>query len=118
MSAALHVAGDTLPTEVADQQVERDRGWRHRLCNRHALLLVPDARGPLPVWGCELALPIDVALVRDGTIVDVAPLEPCPAPCDACPTVGDGVVVDAVLEVPSGDPVLVPGDPVEGLPAR
>ncbi|MEM6995630.1 MAG: hypothetical protein AAF721_34280, partial [Myxococcota bacterium] len=52
--------------EVADEAVERDRGWRHRVCDRDALLLVPDTVEPLPIWGCGLTAAVDLLFVRDG----------------------------------------------------
>ena len=97
----MQVGGPELLAERADDAVERDRGWRHRECDREALLLVPDQRGPLPIWGCELTAPIDVAFIDAGAIVEVAhEVVPCPAPCGDCPLFGEGIDVEAVLEIP------------------
>lgn len=86
--------------EVADDTTERERGWRYRRCDREALLLVPDEPGPLPIWGCELAEPVDVLFVRDGEVVElVRDLQPC-SPCSACTLVGEDIEVDAVVELP------------------
>ena len=85
--------------ELADDAVERDRGWKKRACDREAILLVPDQPSPLPVWGCDLAEGIDVIGMHEGAVVYVEPLDPCEPPCGGCPTVGDNITVDAVLEV-------------------
>ena len=96
----IEIDGEPYEAEVADDQTERERGWRHRRCEREALLLVPDARGPLPIWGCELAEPVDVLFVRDGEVVELVPdLQPC-APCGECTLLGEDVEVDAVVELP------------------
>ncbi len=100
--------------ELADEAVERERGWKHRLCAREAILLVPDQPAtPLPVWGCALTGPIDAALLVGGEVLAVERIEPCPEPCPgACPLVGEGLPVDAVLEVPASALAGVePGDP-------
>lgn len=106
------VDGATLLAELADEAVERDRGWKHRRCDREALLFVPDAPGELPVWGCGLVEAIDVVFIADGLAVAVEVLAPCPEPCGGCPVIGEGVLVDAVLELPTGSGVEV-GDRVE-----
>lgn len=96
----LVIADQTVSAELADDEVERERGWRKRACNREAILLVPDQPEALAVWGCELVDAIDVIGVHDGQVVFVERLDPCDAPCSGCATVGDGVIVDGVLEVP------------------
>lgn len=112
----LAVGGQTIQAELADDPTERERGWKHRACDREALLLVPDEPGPLPIWGCALTGPVDLAFVRDATIVEVfEDLQPCPEPCGACPLVGEGVEVDAVLELPAGTLALDVGAAIEGL---
>lgn len=95
------VDGATRLAEVADDAVERDRGWRHRQCGRDALLLVPDDVMPVPIWGCALSSPVDLLFVRDAEIVEVVrELSPCPEPCSQCPIVGEGIEVEAVVEMP------------------
>lgn len=112
----LVVGGQPVDAELADEATERDRGWKHRACDREALLLVPDEPGPLPIWGCALTGPVDLAFIRNGVTVEVAEdLLPCPEPCGGCPLVGEGLEVDAVLEVPAGALTLEPGAAVEGL---
>ncbi len=112
----LTVAGQSVSAELADEDVERERGWRKRACDREALLLVPSAREPLPVWGCELLDPIDVLGLRDGVVVQAQVLDPCGPPCGGCPIVGQEVSVDAVLEVPQGTLDADLGDPVTWMP--
>lgn len=98
----VQVGDASVSAELADDTTERERGWRKRACAREAILLVPDQPGPLPVWGCELVDPIDVIGIGDDRVVFVERLVPCDLPCGGCPTVGDGVTVDAILEVPAG----------------
>ncbi len=105
------VAGQRVSAELADDEVERERGWRRRACGREAILLVPDEREALPVWGCELVEPIDVVGLRGGAAVFVETLDPCAPPCGGCTHVGTDLPVDAVLEVPQGALDVVVGDP-------
>ena len=97
----VEVGDATVSAELADDATERERGWRKRACDREAILLVPDQPGPLPVWGCELVDAIDVVGIRDNRVVFIERLAPCDLPCGGCPTVGDEVTVDAILEVPA-----------------
>lgn len=93
----------TLSAELADEQVERERGWRARTCDLEALLMLQDSAAPLGIWGCGLREPIAVAFVRDHVVVGVIDeLVPCDAPCLSCPIIGDDLVVDAVLELGPG----------------
>ncbi|MEM6295407.1 MAG: DUF192 domain-containing protein [Myxococcota bacterium] len=108
----VEVGDATVEAELADEDVERDRGWRKRACDREAILLVLDTPGPLPIWGCDLVAPLDVVGAYEGAVVYVERVEPCAAPCGGCPTVGDGVTVDAVLETPAGALEVAVGDPV------
>ncbi len=115
---SLTIDGVPLVAELADTDVARERGWRYRRCDREALLLRHDpgsAAAPLPVWGCALVDPIDVAFIADGRIVRWhAGLEPCDR-CDAsCPIVGDDLEVDGVLELDAGAWEFAVGDTVIG----
>lgn len=112
------VVGDArVEAELADEAVERERGWMHRVCGREALLLVPDAPRELPVWGCGLVEPVDLHWIRDGEVVarDLD-LEPCAEPCTGCPIVGEGLVIDAVLETSAGTLTAAAGARVSGWP--
>ena len=118
--ATIELADATLEVEVARSQVERERGWKHRRCDLEGLLLIPemtgDAAGDATIWGCGLTLAVDLYWLRDGEVVAlVDDLEPCAEPCAACPIVGEGIVADAVLEVPRGAIAAGVGDPVVGL---
>lgn len=111
----VEVGDATVSAELADDATERERGWKKRACDREAILLVPDGPGPIPVWGCELEDAIDVVGILDDRVVFLEQLAPCDLPCGGCPTVGDGVSVDAILEVPAdaldisvGAPTLIP----------
>ena len=87
--------------ELADEEVERDRGWRHRRCDREALLLVPDApASELPIWGCALVEPIDAVFIAEGEVLALEQIDPCPEPCSTCTLHGEGLSIDAVLELP------------------
>lgn len=113
----VQIGDETVEAEVADEPVERERGWRHRRCGREGLLLMPDQQDELPIWGCELVAPVDLHLIRDSMVVEIVrELQPCDLPCISCPVVGEGVMVDAVLETPAGSLSAEPGDPVDGLP--
>ena len=104
--------GRMLVAELADDAVERDRGWRHRLCDREALLLVPDqAPEALGIWGCALSEPLDAVFIAEGEVIAVERIEPCPEPCSSCPIVGQALEVDAVLELPldPDNPAPAPG---------
>lgn len=109
----LVIADQTVSAELADDEVERERGWRKRACDREAILLVPDQPEALAIWGCELVDTIDVIGVHDGQVVFVERLEPCNAPCNGCATVGDGVIADGVLEVPADALNVEVGDAVD-----
>jgi uncharacterized membrane protein (UPF0127 family) len=119
---ALTIGSSRVDAEIADDDLERSRGWRHRRCDREVLALLADeptaAPAPLPVFGCALTSAINVAFVRDGEVIDVGALAPCPEPCTTCPLLGDELSVHAVLEAPSatldfrvGDTVMWGGDP-------
>lgn len=98
----IEVDGVAIEAEIADDAVERERGWRHRVCAREALLLIPDSRGPLPIWGCGLTDAVDLLFVADDEILEVVrALPPCDEPCTNCPQVGQSLDVDAVLELPA-----------------
>jgi uncharacterized membrane protein (UPF0127 family) len=91
-----------ISAELAATATARERGWKHRRCDREALLLVPDAPGTaLPVWGCALVEPLDAHFIADQQVRAIERIEPCPEPCEGCPRVGEELLVDAVLEVPA-----------------
>lgn len=98
----IEVDGVSIEAEVADDAVERERGWRHRVCAREALLLIPDSRGPLPIWGCGLTDAVDLLFVANNEILEVVrALPPCDEPCTGCPQVGQMLDVEAVVELPA-----------------
>lgn len=114
-SATVTADGMSVRVEVADDDATRSHGLMHRRCDVGGLLLVAPAPGsPLPIWMCNVGMPLDLAFVRGGEVVhvvDAAP--PCNDPCDACPIYGADVSVDAVLETPAGWFLLHAGDHIE-----
>jgi uncharacterized membrane protein (UPF0127 family) len=114
-AAAAVVVGDgqdsaPFVAEWADADVERERGWQHRRCDRDAIVLQPTpAPAPMLIYGCNLTAAIDAVFVRDGRAVRWVELAPCGEPCGACPlegALGPGAAgaapVDAVIEWPLG----------------
>lgn len=96
------LGGERFLAELADDAVERERGWRKRACDRQALLLVPDEPNrALPLWGCDLVSAVRAFAIHQGAVVDVARIEPCPLPCTRCPLVGEQLRVDGWLELPA-----------------
>lgn len=113
-SAIVEAAGAALAVEVADTPRTRGRGLQHRRCDVTGLLLVAEAADePMPIWMCEVEVPLDLAFLHAGRVVHVEEaVPPCAAPCGGCPTYGENVVVDAVLETPAGSFPLQVGDTV------
>ena len=102
-TSVLRIGETELVVEVAQTSTERSRGLRYRTCGEPAMVLLPEQREPLPVWQCEVPVALDILFIREGEVVDmVAGAPPCEAPCERCPTYGEGVEVDAVLEVAAG----------------
>lgn len=115
-TAEITVGGVTFVAEVADTDIERARGWRHRQCDREAIVLVGEGT-PLPVWMCEVPDALDLVFVHEQAVVDVVrSAPPCAPPCDACRRYGEGVAVDAVIEWPAGRFDVETGAVVTGLP--
>ncbi len=114
--AALEIGDQQIDAEVAGTQVERERGWKHRRCDREGLLLIAPEDGLLSLWGCGLHEAVDVHWIRDGQVIrSDSALEPCAEPCGGCPLLDPGEPVDAALEVPLGALEVSPGDAVQGL---
>ena len=114
-SATVVADGASLRVEVADDDAERSIGLMHRRCDVSGLLLVVESPGsPLPIWMCNVQMPLDLAFLRDGVVQHVVEAAaPCSEPCDACPIYGADVGVDAVLETPAGSFPLRVGARVE-----
>lgn len=119
-TAEIAVGDSLLEVELATTVDQRERGLRHRSCGQPAMALVLSTPGELPVWQCDVPIELDLLFVRAGRVVDVfVAAPPCPGPCSMCPLYGEGVEIDAVIEVATG--VLQPqqlelGVRVEGLP--
>lgn len=112
----LTIGDSAVIAEVARTRTEQERGWARRQCGMDALVLVSDGN-PLPVWTCQMEVPIDIGFVRDGVIVAwFADVAPCPPPCAECPVYGAGLPVDAVVELPSGAIAAGVGTTVAGTP--
>lgn len=102
-----------LEAEFARTQVERERGWKFRRCDREALVILPETPPEaMSLWGCGLVDAVDVAFVRDGQISELGgTLEPCAEPCSGCPTIDSEAPVDAAIETLEGRFDLAVGDP-------
>lgn len=114
--ATLTIGDATLTAEVAQTDVERERGWKHRRCDLEGLVLVAPDDGALDLWGCGLTTAVDVLWIKDGAVQAIAAgVEPCPEPCGGCPLVSPDSPVDAALEVPAGSLDVEAGALVGGL---
>ena len=114
--ATLAIGDATLTAEIAQTEVERERGWKHRRCDLEGLVLVAPEGGALELWGCGMTTALDVLWIKDGAVqrIDTG-IEPCAEPCGGCPIVGPGGPVDAALEVPAGSLDVEVGAAVIGL---
>ena len=117
--AELMVGEQIVVAEVANTDVERERGWKHRRCDREALLLLAPSDGTLSMWGCGLTEAVDVFWIRDGEVIAIdGAVEPCAEPCGTCAIIsvdGEEQPVDAALEVPQGALRASVGEVVVGL---
>ncbi len=114
--AELMIGEQVVLAEVASTDVERERGWKHRRCDREALLLLAPSDGELAIWGCGLTQAVDVLWIRDGEVIAIdGPIEPCAEPCGSCVLSSAGSPVDAALEVPQGALTASVGETVVGL---
>lgn len=113
--ATLEIGDATLTAEVAQTDVERERGWKHRRCDLEGLVLIAPAGDALDLWGCGMTTALDVLWIKDGAVQRIDGIEPCPEPCGGCPLVRPDAPVDAALEVPAGSLDVEVGATVDGL---
>lgn len=89
-----------LHVEVADDPIQRARGLRAvvDLASDHGLLLDYPSPRPVRVTMRGMRVPLDVAFVRDGTVVRIARH----VPATRTEPIASGSVVDAVVEAGAG----------------
>lgn len=103
------VGGPTFGVEIADTPIAREQGLSGRpaLAAGSGMLFVYDEAQPRRFWMADMLIPIDLAWIRDGRIVGVETLQPCPSR-DQCPGRPSPEPVDRVLEVPAGALARIP----------
>jgi uncharacterized membrane protein (UPF0127 family) len=112
------LAGEVFEAEVADTPSALERPWAFRRCDLEAMVLVPPSPGgAYPVALCDVQTEVDLAFVRQGTIVEAVRFAPpCQAECGQCPVYGSSVSeVDHVVMLVAGQVDFFNGQPVFGL---
>jgi uncharacterized membrane protein (UPF0127 family) len=113
----LVVSGIEIRAEVAETDNEQARGWKYRRCNMEALWLPNSEESPLPIWNCDVTVPLDILFVHNDVVVGLETGSPtCSDICDTCPIYGEDLIVHGVLELPHGHIDVNLGDVIEGLP--
>jgi uncharacterized membrane protein (UPF0127 family) len=108
-----------LSVEVADSPEERATGLsgRTELPAGTGMAFVWDEPTRASFWMQDTLVPLSIAWVHDGQVVDVAEMEPCP-PATACPFYEPSdpdAIFDLAVEAPGGfftETGVAPGDPV------
>ncbi len=98
------IGGDlTFRVEVASTAEQRRTGLsgRQGLAEHTGMLFVYDDAAPRSYWMADMLLAIDLAWIRDGAVLAVETLHPCPDVSSDCPSFASPGPVDAVLEVPA-----------------
>jgi uncharacterized membrane protein (UPF0127 family) len=103
------VGGPTFGVEVVDTPIEREQGLsgRAELAAGTGMLFVYDEAQPRRFWMADMLIPIDLAWIRDGRIIGVETLQPCPSR-EQCPLQPSPGPVDHVLEVPASALAQIP----------
>lgn len=117
--ATVSVGGSdlTLQVEVADSGAERSTGLsgRTEVPEGTGMAFVFDAPSRPAFWMQDTLVPLSIMWVLDGTVVDVAEMQPCPPGTD-CPLyqpADPDAVFDLAVEAAAGTFADVrPGDPV------
>lgn len=95
--------GEVFQVDIADDAAERELGLsgRPELPAGTGMLFVYEEAEPRHFWMVDMRFPIDLAWIRDGSVLEVRTLPPCPSRED-CPSHPSPGPVDRVLEVPAG----------------
>jgi uncharacterized membrane protein (UPF0127 family) len=103
------VGGPSFGIEVADTAPAREQGLSGRaaLAADNGMLFVYDDAQPRRYWMADMLFAIDLAWIREGRILAVETLRPCPSR-DQCPGHASPGPVDTVLEVPAGSLAGIP----------
>jgi len=111
--------GLTLQVEVADSGAERSAGLsgRPEVPAGTGMAFVFDGPSRPAFWMQDTLVPLSIMWVLDGTVVDVAEMQPCPpgALCPLYQPADPDAVFDLAVEAAGGtftDAGIRPGDPV------
>jgi uncharacterized membrane protein (UPF0127 family) len=105
--------------EVADSDAERSTGLsgREDVPAGTGMAFVFDSPTRPSFWMADTLVPLSIVWVLDGSVVDVAEMQPCPSGT-SCPTYAPSdpdAVFDLAVEAPGGtftQAGVTPGDPV------
>lgn len=104
VSATVKLGNNLINLEVADDDAERNQGLmgRRRLSPDRGMLFLfePPVRSP-SFWMKNTHIPLDIIFLNDGRVVHITRnAQPCnPDYCPKISPVGNGVLVDQVIEV-------------------
>lgn len=114
----LMIGGQTLVSEVADEDPERQKGmmFRREMAEGTGMLFVFDAPQPAAFWMKNTLVPLSVAYVNSaGMILEIHDLQPQ----DERPVRSQFATIAYALEVPQGwfaKNKILPGTRISGLP--
>lgn len=91
---------DPVRVEVADTPAERERGLMGRTSVPPGTGMVFRYSSPSTgrYWMRDVPVPLTAVFARDGVVVGVVDMPPCPATTADCPTYGPDSPFDTVLE--------------------
>lgn len=103
-TAVVSVGEDVVATvEVARTAEEQRVGLAGRDDVEGGMLFSFDTRQEREVWMADVGVPLDVAWIADGVVVEVRTLQPCTAAStELCERWKSPGPVDALLELPAG----------------
>lgn len=109
-TATVSVGDDVVVTVEVVRDVEAQRaGLAERDDVAGGMLFVFDARQGREVWMSGMMVPLDVAWILNGKVIEIATLQPCNAAIEQqCERWQSPGPVDALLELPAGSLADVP----------
>lgn len=119
-STQLQVGSTPLTVEIAQTQVEQQRGLSGRinLAPNAGMLFIFSAPGQYRFWMKDMAFPLDFLWLRSGTIIEIT--SNVPVPTSSVPLFYQpSQPIDMVIEVNSGwaaQHAIMPGQTIQGLP--